>query len=140
MGRSSRASAERYAPAGGSCERSHPHGKAGPVLLPLGDLRGCGLWISGAGELCRCVREQAATRSVSGRALARISDEDAERAWPAGDVVQRSSALMPPTRATTSLILATSDDLAFLSTLADHPAVAPFLAVGSGDEDVLRGL
>ena len=47
---------------------------------------------------------------------------------------------MPPTRATTSLILATRDDLAFLSALADHPAVAPFLAVGSGDEDVLRGL
>ena len=79
-------------------------------------------------------------RSVGGRVLARISDEDAERAWPAGDVVERSSALMPPTRATTSLILATSDDLDFLSTLADHPAVAPFLAVGSGDEGVLRGL
>ena len=47
--------------------------------------------------------------------------------------------LMPPAPAT-SLIVAMDDDLSFLSALSDHPAVAPFLAVGSGDEDVLRGL
>lgn len=47
---------------------------------------------------------------------------------------------MLPAPAATSLTLATDDDLSFLSALADHPAVAPFLAVGSGDEDVLRGL
>ena len=47
---------------------------------------------------------------------------------------------MLPAPAATSLILATADDLCFLSALAEHPAVAPCLAVGSGDEDVLRCL
>jgi RimJ/RimL family protein N-acetyltransferase len=47
---------------------------------------------------------------------------------------------MLPAPVTTSLILATDDDISFLSALTNHPAVAPFLAVGSGDEDVLCGL
>jgi RimJ/RimL family protein N-acetyltransferase len=47
---------------------------------------------------------------------------------------------MLPAPATTSLILATNDDLSFLSALADDRAVAPFLAVGAGEADVLRGL
>jgi RimJ/RimL family protein N-acetyltransferase len=47
---------------------------------------------------------------------------------------------MLPAPANISLILATDDDISFLSALAGHPAVSPFLAVGSGDEDVLRGL
>jgi RimJ/RimL family protein N-acetyltransferase len=47
---------------------------------------------------------------------------------------------MPPVPADTSLSLATDDDISFLSALAEHPAVSPFLAVGSGDEAVLRGL
>jgi len=47
---------------------------------------------------------------------------------------------MPRAPSNTSLILATGDDVSFLSALADHPEVEPFLAVGSGNEDVLRGL
>ena len=47
---------------------------------------------------------------------------------------------MPPALSNISLIRATDDDISFLSALADHPEVEPFLAVGSGDEDVLRGL
>jgi RimJ/RimL family protein N-acetyltransferase len=47
---------------------------------------------------------------------------------------------MLPAPTDTSLTLATEHDVSFLSALADDPAVAPFLAVGSGEEDVLRGL
>jgi RimJ/RimL family protein N-acetyltransferase len=47
---------------------------------------------------------------------------------------------MLPAPANTSLRLATDNDVSFLSALADDPAVAPFLAVGSGHPDVLRGL
>ena len=36
--------------------------------------------------------------------------------------------------------MATDDDISFLSALANDPAVSQFLAVGSGDPDVLRGL
>jgi RimJ/RimL family protein N-acetyltransferase len=39
-----------------------------------------------------------------------------------------------------SLVPATEDDLPFLYALASHPAVEPFLAVGAGERDVLRGL
>jgi RimJ/RimL family protein N-acetyltransferase len=47
---------------------------------------------------------------------------------------------MLPAPANTSLTLAADDDISFLSALANDPAVSPFLAVGSGDQDVLRGL
>jgi RimJ/RimL family protein N-acetyltransferase len=47
---------------------------------------------------------------------------------------------MLPAPGNTSLILATDDDVSFLSALADHPAISPFLAVGSSDADILRGL
>jgi RimJ/RimL family protein N-acetyltransferase len=39
-----------------------------------------------------------------------------------------------------SLILAIPDDVSFLSALASHPEVEPFLAVSSGNEEFLRGL
>jgi RimJ/RimL family protein N-acetyltransferase len=47
---------------------------------------------------------------------------------------------MLPAPPNISLSLATDDDIPFLSGLAEHPAVSPFLAVGSGQKDVLRGL
>ncbi len=41
---------------------------------------------------------------------------------------------------TVSLRLADAGDISFLSSLARDPAVEPFLAVGSGDEEALRAL
>jgi RimJ/RimL family protein N-acetyltransferase len=46
---------------------------------------------------------------------------------------------MPPAP-TISLLPATDDDVGFLSALANHPAVEPFLAVGAGDKEALRAL
>ncbi len=39
-----------------------------------------------------------------------------------------------------SLVPAGEGDIAFLSALAEHPAVAPYLAVGAGDAQALRAL
>ncbi len=47
---------------------------------------------------------------------------------------------MPAPTPTVSLIKAHGDDIPFLSALAGDPAVEPFLAVGSGDQDSLRAL
>jgi RimJ/RimL family protein N-acetyltransferase len=48
--------------------------------------------------------------------------------------------MQPAHTPTVSLIRAADDDIAFLSALASDPAVAPFLAVGSGDKPALRAL
>jgi RimJ/RimL family protein N-acetyltransferase len=48
--------------------------------------------------------------------------------------------MLPACPPTVSLASATDDDIPFLSALARHPAVASFLAVGTGEEDALRSL
>ena len=51
-----------------------------------------------------------------------------------------AAVMQPAHTPTVSLIRAADDDIAVLSALASDPAVAPFLAVGSGDEPALRTL